>query len=48
MDGTEEQFARLREIELRPEARTVLFAGGNSIPGACDLHMQGLGYAGTG
>jgi len=43
-DGLAGQFARLLELELPPEARVALLAGGTAIPGAFDSYLEGLGY----
>jgi serine/threonine-protein kinase len=37
-------LTELLEMELQPEARRMLTAGGTAVPGAYDYYVQGLGY----
>lgn len=43
-DGVVEQFAGMLGLELPPEVRVALLAGGTAIPGAFDSYLDGLGY----
>ncbi len=43
-DGVVAQVAEMLELELQPEARSLLAAGTTAVPEAYDLYLQGRGY----
>ncbi len=43
-DGIASAIAEMLELELQPEARRLLSAGGTTIPGAYDHYVRGRGY----
>ncbi len=43
-DGVARRVAELLELELQPQAESVLALGGTTVPGAYELYLQGWGY----